>query len=131
MKEELSKNNLESIQDLKIIIENPKGSYKKFADSLEEYPILGVTFPCDYGYIDGYIGEDEADLDVFVGSGNILGYITVRRDDVEGGLETKMFLHISENDLEEIKNQYGPVIDSVCMLSSEQEFMNYIQKFKK
>jgi hypothetical protein len=43
------------ILDLKIVIENLRGSYKKFADSLEEYPILGVTFPVHYGYIDGYI----------------------------------------------------------------------------
>ena len=61
--------------DLKIVIENLRGSYKKFADTLEEYPILGVTFPVHYGYIDGYIGEDTHDLDVFVGSGEIHGII--------------------------------------------------------
>ncbi len=29
------------ITDLKIVIEYKRGSYKKFADSLEEYPVLG------------------------------------------------------------------------------------------
>lgn len=114
----------------KIVIENSKGSYKKFADSLDEYPILGVAFPCDYGYIDGYIGEDTHDLDVFSGSGNLFGYIVVKRDDVEGGLETKMLYKISEEELKEIPKQYNPVLESMDLLNSENIFLEYIEKFR-
>ncbi len=114
----------------KIVIENQKGSYKKFADSLDEYPILGVTFPCEYGYIEGYKGEDDADLDIFLGSGNTFGYMTVRRDDARGGLETKILYKVSNEEIEQIKEEYGPVLDSVTILNSEQEILDYIQKFK-
>jgi len=114
----------------KIVIENSKGSYKKFADSLDEYPILGVTFPCDYGYIEGYIGEDTHDLDIFSGSGDVFGYMIVRRDDVEGGLETKMLYKVSEEELKKIKSEYQIVVDSVELLNSEEKFFSFIEKFK-
>lgn len=65
----------------KIIIENPKGSYKSFETENDavwnSYPLKGVTYPVDYGCIDGYKGEDEAELDIFVGSGDKNGYIKV------------------------------------------------------
>jgi hypothetical protein len=114
----------------RIVIENLKGSYKKFADSLDEYPILGVTFPCEYGYIEGYKGEDDADLDIFLGSGDTFGYMIVRRDDARGGLETKILYKISNEEIEQIKEEYGPVLDSVTILNSEQEILDYIQRFK-
>lgn len=114
----------------KIVIENPQGSYKKFVDSLDEYPILGVTFPCDYGYIEGYVAEDDAELDVFMGSGDIFGYMIVRRDDARGGLETKILYKVSNEEIEQIKEEYGPVLDSVIILHSEEEILDYIQRFK-
>lgn len=115
---------------LEIVIENLRGSYKKFADSLDEYPILGVTFPTHYGYIEGYRGEDGDGLDIFLGSGNILGYITVKRDDVEGGLETKMFLHVTKDELKSISEAYSPVLGEVVELASEQMFFTYAKKFE-
>lgn len=105
--------------DLKIVIENLRGSYKKFADSLEEYPILGVTFPVHYGYIDGYIGEDTHDLDVFVGSGDIHGMMRVNRDDVAGGVETKFIIYVTETEYQEIEELYRPVIREMKKISEE------------
>lgn len=118
------------IEDLVIVIENLRGSYKKFADTLEEYPVLGVTFPTHYGYIQGYIGEDRHDLDIFVGSGDLMGYIKMERDDVDGGIETKMFLKISEDELSEIEERYKPVLAGTQRFNSEQEFLEHIQQFK-
>src|SRR5688500_16476752 len=98
------------ISDLKLVIENPSGSYKKFADSLDEYPILGVTYPTHYGYIEGFASEDGHDLDVFIGNGDIYGKLKINRDDVPGGIETKFLLGISQDELAAIKEQFAPVI---------------------
>ncbi len=114
--------------DLKIVIENLRGSYKKFADSLDEYPILGVTFPVHYGYIEGYVGEDTHDLDVFVGSGDIHGIMKVNRDDVVGGVETKIIIYVTEKEFEEIKETYNLVIHEIRK-TSEDEIINLLPKF--
>jgi lactoylglutathione lyase len=118
------------LSDLVIIIENLRGSYKKFADSLDEYSILGVTFPTHYGYIKGYISEDNHDLDVFVGNGSLFGFIKIKRDDVPGGIETKVFLHISKDEYTEIENAYMPVIETITLLPDENTFLSFLQKFK-
>lgn len=114
--------------DLKIVIENLRGSYKKFADTLEEYPILGVTFPVHYGYIDGYIGEDTHDLDVFVGSGEVHGIMRVNRDDVVGGIETKLIIYVTEKEFDEIKETYKLVINEIRKMN-EEEIINLLPKF--
>lgn len=117
------------LSELKIVIENLRGSYKKFADTLEEYPILGVTFPTHYGYIDGYIGEDSHDLDVFLGSGNIYGIMKVRRKDVVGGLETKFIIYVTKEEYQAIYDIYLPVIESVNQVS-EKKILETLSKFK-
>lgn len=106
--------------DLKIVIENLRGSYKKFADTLDQYPILGVTFPVHYGYIQGYVGEDTHDLDVFVGSGEIHGIMRVKRDDVLGGIETKIIIYVTENEFKKIESLYKPVISEIRKVNEEQ-----------
>ncbi len=118
------------LTDLEIVIENKRGTYKKFADSLEEYPILGVTFPTEYGYIKGYASEDGHDLDVFVGSGKLVGFIKMKRDDFPSGIETKTFLNVSEKELEEIKKACAPVLGDVKIFAEEKEFLEYVQRFK-
>ncbi len=114
---------------LRFVIENPKGTYKKFADTLEEYPVLGVTFPTHYGYIDGYIGEDKHDLDVFIGSGEIHGVMRVNRPDVIGGVETKIIMYVTEKEYHEIEEVYRPVINELKM-TNEQDLVRYIASFK-
>ncbi len=114
--------------DLKIVIENLRGSYKKFADSLNEFPILGVTFPVHYGYIEGYVGEDTHDLDVFVGSGDIHGIMEVNRSDVVGGVETKIIIYVTEGEYEEIRKAYEPVIHEIRKVS-EIELITLLPKF--
>lgn len=114
--------------DLKIVIENLRGSYKKFADSLDEYPILGVTFPVHYGYIDGYIGEDKADLDVFVGSGDVHGMMRVNRVDVVGGVETKFIIYVTETEYQAIEELYKPVLREMRKIS-EYEIIALLPEF--
>lgn len=115
---------------LKIVIENPKGTYKKFADTIDEYPVLGVTFPTHYGYIDGYIGEDSHDLDVFIGSGDIYGILKVNREDVPGGVETKIIMYVTENEYVEIEKAYQPVINDLAKID-EQGLINLLPQFLK
>lgn len=115
-----------NIKDLLITIENLKGSYKKFSSG---YPISGVTFPTHYGYIQGYSSEDGKDLDVFLGNGELCGYIKMFRPTCPNGIETKTFIHLSQKELEDVVVAYGEVVREKKLLK-EQAFLDYIQKFK-
>jgi hypothetical protein len=115
------------ITDLIIVIENIKGSYKKFRAG---YAVPGVTFPTHYGYIQGYASEDKHDLDVFLGNGSLCGYIKMERPTFPDGVETKTFIHISEQELEAIKEAYKPVVVEVKTLE-EKIFLEFIKKFTR
>ena len=101
-----------------IVIENKKGSYKSFEIEGDpvwlKYPLAGVTYPVDYGYIEGYVSEDGHDLDVFVGSGDatigavLNGYIRVWRYDVPE--ETKMFMNLTQEELDAVIAAFKPVL---------------------
>jgi hypothetical protein len=116
----------------KITIENPKGTYKSFRTEGDPvwsaYPLKGVTYPVDYGCIDGYQAEDGAELDVFVGmgSGDLCGYIVVSRLDVP--TETKMFVNVTELELAAIKEVFSPVLIKVEVLD-EHFFMKKVEDF--
>ena len=116
----------------KIIIEHQKGSHKSFhleEDPLwKEYPLQGVTYPVDYGYIEGYEGEDGAELDIFVGSGDKNGYIKVWRVDVAE--ETKFFMNVTDEEVKNITNAFQSVLIKYEVLD-EEVFHVYIESFKK
>lgn len=118
------------INDLKIVVENLKGSYKKFADTIEEYPILGITYPTHYGYIKGFASEDNEDLDVFIGSGSLFGYIKVKRDDTPNGIETKVFLNISDEEYRQITEVFSPVLSESNTFNTDDEFLSFLMQFK-
>jgi hypothetical protein len=119
------------MDNLNITIENPKGTYKSFeieGDPVwENYPLKGVTYPVDYGYIEGYIGEDGVELDVFVGTGNLYGYIKVTRMDVPE--ETKFFIRLTEQELKEVCKVFSPVLITQNILP-EKECLNILRLFK-
>ena len=119
------------MESLPIIIENPKGTYKSFQTEgdpvWEKYPLKGMTYPVDYGSIEGYVGEDGADLDIFVGTGDLSGYIKVSRMDVPE--ETKFFTHVSDEEIESIKKAFQPVLLDTKVLM-EAEFERAISRFK-
>jgi hypothetical protein len=113
---------------VKIQIENKKGSYKSFGNN-PNYPLKGVTYPVDYGYIEGYTGEDDDPLDVFIGNhnGKLFGYIEVWRLDVPK--ETKMFMHLTQEELDKILQIFKPVLlDHKILLKTE--FNEKLNAFK-
>lgn len=118
-----------NISELEIVIENLSGSYKKFADSLDEYPILGVTYPTHYGYIKGYESEDGHDLDVFIGNGDVFGLMKVKRDEIPDGLETKFILGVNNKEFNEIQLQFAPVIAEIKTLTLG-EFFECLMTFR-
>lgn len=115
----------------KITIENPKGSYKSFETENDpvwnSYPLKGITYPVDYGCIEGYRGEDEAELDIFVGSGDKNGYIRVWRLDVPE--ETKFFMKLTDEELNDVLKVFEPVFLKYEILDNE-SFVSGIERFK-
>ncbi len=117
----------------RITIENTKGSYQIFEDDSDDgtykYPLKGVTFPTDYGFIEGYKDESGVDLGVFVGSGDLYGSFQVWRYDVP--LETKMVMNVTEKEWQEILKEYKPVIKGEPKIYKDKsEFEAAVEKFK-
>lgn len=118
---------MEIFNNFKIEIENPAGSHKSFGDN-EEYPLKGVTYPVDYGFIEGFQGEDGAELDVFVGSGNLNGYFKVWRLDVPE--ETKFFKNLTQEELDKVLEAFKPVLVSHHIIDDEDKFLVELTKFR-
>lgn len=116
-----------------IIIENPTGSYKDFGlKAPEDYPIHGVNFYADYGYIPGYTGEDGHELDVFVGADSASGrsgYFTVFRSK-EVPEEHKFYFDMTSEQLNKTLDEYTAVLVKHRPLTT-QETLEEIEKFKK
>lgn len=90
-------------------VEKHTGEYKDFGSN-SDYPLKGVTYPVDYGYIKGFTGEDGADLDIFLGSeGSIYGYIKVMRPELENG-EHKFYLNVTDDEERGILREFAPVL---------------------
>lgn len=117
----------------KIVIENSKGSYKSFEIENDpvwkNYPLAGVTYPVDYGYIEGYKSEDGHDLDVFVGSGTLNGYIKIWRYDVP--IETKFALNVTQKEWDEIVEIFSPVIKEKKVFDTTEEFEKILSSYEK
>lgn len=112
-------------------LENPIGSYKDFQlKSPDDYPLPGVYFHADYGFIPDYTGEDGHDLDFFVGTdpNGKNGYFTVWRSD-EVPEEHKFFTRMSDQELQLTLQEYNPVLVTQSLLS-EQDLLNALDPFK-
>ena len=116
----------------KVVIENPKGSYKSFdieGDPIwKDYPLSGVTYPVDYGYLGGYIGEDGHDLDIFKGSGDLNGYIKIWRCDVP--IETKVVMNVTQDEWNEITKIFAPVIKEQKLFDNKADFQKLLVQYK-
>ena len=117
----------------KIVIENPKGSYKSFGIEHDpvwkNYPLSGVIYPVDYGYIEGYKSEDDHDLDVFIGSGGLNGYIKIWRYDMP--IETKVALDVTKKEWNAITKIFSPVIREKKLFDTYSEFHKFLSLYKK
>jgi hypothetical protein len=112
-------------------IEKKSGEYKDFGSIDSDYPLRGVTYPTDYGDIEGYIGEDGANLDVFMGTdGHIIGYIQVSRPDLAEG-EHKFYVNVTETEEASILAVFQPVLINHGRYSSIEELFAAIKPYKK
>lgn len=118
---------------ISVYIENPKGSYKSFEienDPLwKDYPLAGVTYPVDYGYLEGYVSEDGCDLDVFIGSGDLYGYIRIWRCDVP--VETKFVLEVTRQEWEEVMETFRPVLKKATLFFTKENCITELKRFKR
>ena len=124
---------LKNAMECKVVIENKKGTYKSFVDDNDpgstDYPLKGVTYPVDYGYIEEYWGEDGDELDVFVGTGDIGGYMKIWRYDIDV-LETKMIFNVTESEWKNVIETFSPVVKEEKRFSNEDEKAEFLGKFK-
>lgn len=119
--------------ELNIVIENVAGTYKSFeieGDPIwKDYPLQGVTYPVDYGYIKGYKSEDGHDLDAFVGSGETNGYIKVWRCDVP--IETKFVIGVTTDEWSKILKIFAPVIKEYVLFKGNEDFYEALMRYQK
>lgn len=112
-------------------LEKNAGEYKDFQLSDNDpYPLKGVTYPIDYGDIPNYVGEDGADLDVFVGSGAINGFMRVNRPELPDG-ETKFLVNVTEDEAAAVFEAFEPVLVSNGLFDSYDDLLAAIKPFEK
>jgi len=112
-------------------VEKHAGEYKDFGISDDStYPLKGVTYPVDYGDIAGYITEDGANLDLFVGEkGEICGFFRVSRPDLKDG-EHKFYINLSDEEERAVLEQFAPVIIEQGRFETIEDLVGAVQRFK-
>ena len=112
-------------------LEKRPGEYKSFhSDNDTSYPIAGVTYPTNYGDISDYTGEDGHPLDVFVGTGDLLAFITVFRPDIPAQIEHKFCVNITSREEAEIHKAFAPVLRQHGRFASMSELLKAMEFFK-
>jgi len=113
------------------VVENPTGSYKDFQLAEDDdYPLRGVEFFANYGYLPGFTGEDGHDLDLFVGDAENgeCGFFIVWRNDAPK--EHKFYVNMSEEQLNKTLNAYSKVLVSQESLPDVNTVIVSIDSFK-
>jgi phage protein U len=109
-----------------VVIEQRAGTRKDF-DAPASYPLKGVTYPTDYGYVQGTLAEDGDALDLFLGTGDIHGCIIVDRPDCDR--ETKMFYGCTPTEVVAIHVEFAPVLLDEKVLH-EEDFLEVLESYK-
>jgi hypothetical protein len=112
-------------------VEKHAGEYKDFGISDDStYPLKGVTYPVDYGDIEGYTAEDGAKLDLFVSdNGKLCGFFRVFRPELTDG-EHKFYINLSVEEEKAVLEQFAPVIIEQGRFETSEQLVNAIQQFK-
>ncbi len=112
-------------------IEKHAGEYKDFGIPEDStYPLKGITYPVDYGDIEGYVTEDGSNLDLFVGeNGEICGFFRVSRPELNNG-EHKFYINLSDEEERAVLEQFAPVIIERGRYKTNEELVEAIQRFK-
>jgi hypothetical protein len=112
-------------------IEKHAGEYKDFGlPAASSYPLKGVTYPVDYGEVEGFVGEDGALLDVFMGKdGNVMGYFVVQRPELEEG-EHKFYVNLTEEEETAVLEQFQPVIIEQGRFDTYDDLLQAIEPFR-
>lgn len=111
-------------------VEKHAGEYKDFGNVGSDYPLRGVTYPVDYGDIEGYTAEDGANLDLFVGKdGEFCGYITVFRPELPNG-EHKFYVQLTEGEEQAVLREFAPVLLEHSRFKTIQNLVAAIEPFR-
>lgn len=113
-----------------IFVEMQPGDYKDFG-SAGDYPLKGVTFASQYGYLPGFTGEDGVELDFFVGSqqDGLCGSFTVFRPELKDG-EHKFYVAMTDNELAKTLEEYKPVLLKHEPLKNIDELLQAVRPFE-
>ncbi len=114
------------------VIDVPANEYYDFElPANSTYPLKGVTYPVDYGHIEGYTGEDDHELDLFVGSNpnGVIGYVLVFRGDDRPD-EHKFLVGLTEQELAMVQDQLEPVLVGHDTFSNLNDLLDAIKKYK-
>lgn len=79
---------------VELIIDRPKGSHHP------KYP--NITYPLDYGYLQGTSGGDGNEIDIWCGSGNARNLVAIicTVDTLKNDTELKLLLGCTEEEIE-------------------------------
>lgn len=114
------------------VLDVPASEYYDFELSADStYPLNGVTYPVDYGHIEGYTSEDGHELDLFVGNSydGISGYVLVFRGEDRPN-EHKFLVGITEQEWQLVKDELEPVLISHGTFPDVDGLLEAIKKFK-
>ena len=90
-------------QGVDIIIENSKGTIRKGVDESGNY--FEIKLPADYGFIEGYLGNDGQDIDCFIGENKDSDLVVIikQRNIVTGGFDEEKVIFGCDNKEEATK----------------------------
>ncbi|HJQ08727.1 MAG TPA: hypothetical protein VJ836_04585 [Candidatus Saccharimonadales bacterium] len=114
------------------VLDVPANEYYDFElPDGSDYPLNGVTYPVDYGHIEGYSSEDGHELDLFVGTNpeGVTGFVLVFRGDDRPN-EHKFLVGLTEQEWKAIQEELKPVLIESGTFPDPNGLLDAIKKYK-